>query len=50
MSLQSDDENKVFGATFATPVSNSRGTPHVLEHAVLSGSERFPVKVPTASA
>lgn len=30
---------------FRTRVSNSHGTPHVLEHSVLSGSEHYPVKV-----
>ncbi len=44
LSLHSEDENKVFGVAFRAPITNSHGTPHVLEHSVLSGTERFPVK------
>jgi hypothetical protein len=40
------DENKVFGITFRTPPSDSTGIPHILEHSVLCGSRRFPVKEP----
>lgn len=46
MSLSNDDENKVFGVTFRTPVSDSTGVAHILEHAVLCGSRRYPVKEP----
>jgi Zn-dependent M16 (insulinase) family peptidase len=46
LSLQSDDENKVFGITFRTPASNSTGVAHILEHCVLCGSRRYPVKEP----
>lgn len=38
------DENNVFLAAFRTPAENDRGTVHVLEHLVLSGSDRFPVR------
>lgn len=38
-----DDEN-LFSVGFVTPVSDSRGAPHILEHSVLAGSKRFPVK------
>ena len=41
-----DDEVKVFGALFKTPVGDSRGTPHILEHSVLCGSRKYPVKEP----
>ena len=41
-----EDSNKVFGAVFRTPSDDSRGLPHVLEHSVLCGSRRFPVKEP----
>ncbi len=46
LSLISDDENKVFGVSFATPPEDSTGLPHILEHSVLCGSEKFPVKKP----
>jgi hypothetical protein len=32
------DENKTFGAVFRTPVGDSTGIPHILEHSVLCGS------------
>ena len=40
------DENKVFGITFRTPPTDSTGLPHILEHSVLCGSRKFPVKEP----
>jgi len=46
LSLVNDDENKVFGITFRTPPSDSTGVAHILEHAVLCGSRKFPVKEP----
>ena len=46
ISLENDDTNKVFGVTFATPPSNSTGVAHILEHAVLSGSRKYPLKDP----
>ncbi|GGA54421.1 insulinase family protein [Pelagibacterium lentulum] len=46
LSLINDDENKVFGISFATPPENSTGIAHILEHSVLCGSEKFPVKKP----
>ena len=39
-----DDENRVFNIAFKTPVSNSKGTPHILEHSVLCGSKKYNVK------
>ncbi len=44
--LSADDPENCFALTFATPPSESTGVPHILEHAVLAGSERFPVKEP----
>ena len=41
-----DDENKVFGITFRTPPADSTGIAHILEHCVLCGSDKFPVKDP----
>ena len=46
MSLSNDDENKTFGVTFRTPPSNSTGIPHILEHSVLCGSRKYPIKEP----
>jgi hypothetical protein len=46
LSLVLDDANKVFGITFRTPPANSTGVPHILEHSVLCGSEKYPVKEP----
>ncbi|MEW5871170.1 MAG: insulinase family protein [Chloroflexota bacterium] len=46
LSMQNDDENKVFGITFRTPPPDSTGLPHIMEHAVLCGSQKYPVKEP----
>ena len=46
ISMENDDTNKVFGITFATPPTDSTGLPHILEHSVLCGSRKYPVKDP----
>ncbi len=46
LSLSCADDNKVFGVNFRTPPADHTGLPHILEHSVLCGSERFPVKEP----
>lgn len=46
LSIVSDDTNKVFGITFRTPPADSTGVAHILEHSVLCGSEKYPVKEP----
>ncbi|MBN2124977.1 MAG: insulinase family protein [Deltaproteobacteria bacterium] len=46
LSLANEDENKVFGITFRTPPADSTGVAHILEHSVLCGSRRYPVKEP----
>jgi len=46
MSVTVPDENKVFGITFRTPPDDSTGIPHILEHSVLCGSRKYPVKEP----
>ena len=46
LSIQSPDENKVFGIAFRTPPADSTGLPHILEHSVLCGSKKYPVKEP----
>lgn len=46
LSLENDDENKCFGITLRTPPEDSTGIAHILEHAVLAGSRKYPVKDP----
>jgi Zn-dependent M16 (insulinase) family peptidase len=46
LSMDNDDENKVFGITFCTPPTDSTGLPHIMEHSVLCGSRKYPVKEP----
>ncbi|MEW5297561.1 MAG: hypothetical protein WDW36_000765 [Sanguina aurantia] len=46
ISVLNSDENKTFGVVFRTPVDNSFGIPHILEHSVLCGSRKFPIKEP----
>jgi Zn-dependent M16 (insulinase) family peptidase len=46
LSLENDDENKSFGITFRTPPADSTGIAHILEHCVLCGSRKYPVKKP----
>ncbi|KAK3769391.1 hypothetical protein RRG08_029019 [Elysia crispata] len=41
-----DDENNTFSVTFRTTPMDSTGVPHILEHTVLCGSEKFPVRDP----
>ena len=46
LSLCNNDENKVFCIIFRTPPTDSSGVPHILEHSVLCGSRKYPVKEP----
>ena len=46
MHLATDDPENCFALAFATPPADSSGVPHILEHAVLAGSEKFPVREP----
>ena len=46
LSVINNDENKTFGISFRTPPENSTGLPHILEHSVLCGSKKYPVKEP----
>ncbi len=46
LSVINDDENKVFSINFRTPPKDSTGVAHILEHSVLNGSEKYPVKEP----
>jgi len=42
--LETEDEENVFAFTFRTRPSDGTGVAHIVEHSVLCGSERFPVK------
>ena len=44
--LKNDDANKSFAIGFKTPPKDDTGVFHILEHSVLCGSRRFPVKEP----
>ncbi|VVC97332.1 unnamed protein product [Leptidea sinapis] len=44
--LERDDANNVFSVGFRTTPLDSMGTPHILEHTVLCGSEKYPVRDP----
>jgi len=44
--LKNEDENKVFSINFYTPPSDDKGANHIIEHSVLYGSEKYPVKSP----
>lgn len=44
--LSNDDDNKVFYIGFRTPPKDSTGVAHIVEHTVLCGSDKFPVKDP----
>jgi Zn-dependent M16 (insulinase) family peptidase len=46
VTVSNQDENKAFGITFPTPPASSNGIAHILEHCVLSGSRKYPVKEP----
>ncbi len=46
LSIENEDENKVFGVSFRTPPSDSTGIAHILEHSVLGGSHKYPLKEP----
>ncbi|XP_031434464.1 presequence protease, mitochondrial, partial [Clupea harengus] len=41
-----DDKNNLFSVQFRTTPMDSTGVPHILEHTVLCGSERFPCRDP----
>ena len=44
--LACEDENKAFAIGFKTPPVDDTGVFHILEHSVLNGSLKFPVKEP----
>lgn len=46
LSIINKDENKCFGVNFFTPPTDSTGVAHILEHSVLCGSRKYPLKEP----
>jgi Zn-dependent M16 (insulinase) family peptidase len=46
LSVINEDENKVFSINFRTTPKDSTGVPHIIEHSVLNGSQKYPVKEP----
>lgn len=44
--FKTEDTHKTFGVSFRTPPPDSTGVPHIIEHSVLCGSEKFPMKDP----
>jgi hypothetical protein len=44
--LRNEDAENLFSFNFRTPPRDDTGEAHILEHSVLSGSRRFPVKDP----
>lgn len=41
-----DDDNKVFYIGFRTPPKDDTGVTHIIEHSVLCGSKKYPLKEP----
>ncbi len=44
--LACEDDNNLFGVGFRTTPDDSSGVAHILEHTVLCGSQRYPVRDP----
>lgn len=44
--IATNDPNKTFGVGFKTICESDNGIMHILEHSVLNGSKKFPVKSP----
>ncbi len=44
LAIKNSDRNKTFTAAFNTIPSDSTGVAHILEHSVLMGSKKYPVK------
>ena len=44
--LDIPDRENLFALHFSTPPVDNTGVPHILEHAVLSGSKKYPLKDP----
>jgi Zn-dependent M16 (insulinase) family peptidase len=46
--IDAEDDNKVFKISFPTHPKDDTGVAHILEHAVLNGSKKYPLKEPFA--
>ena len=46
--LDRDDANKAFAIAFPTPPTDDTGVFHIIEHSVLCGSKKYPLKDPFA--
>jgi presequence protease len=44
--IECPDDNNGFAVAFTTPPADSTGVAHILEHVVLAGSRRYPVRDP----
>lgn len=44
--LSNEDDNKVFYIGFRTPPADDTGVAHIMEHSVLCGSRKYPLKDP----
>ena len=44
--FKNDDENKSFSISFKTIPKNDKGIFHIIEHSVLCGSKKYPLKEP----
>ncbi|PCI95407.1 metalloprotease [Candidatus Aerophobetes bacterium] len=46
MQIANDDKENLFSLNFQTLPSSDNGVPHILEHTVLCGSKKYPIKDP----
>ena len=44
--IHNEDPENLFSINFPTPPPDDTGVPHILEHSVLAGSRKYPVKEP----
>ncbi|MBR1580115.1 MAG: insulinase family protein [Selenomonadaceae bacterium] len=44
--IAADDDNKVFYIGFRTPPTDDTGVAHIIEHSLLCGSKKYPLKEP----
>ena len=44
--LENDDDNRVFSISFRTTPADDTGVAHIVEHSVLCGSRKYPLKEP----
>ena len=42
--VKNDDVENLFSITFPTPPPDDSGVPHILEHSVLAGSQKYPAR------